>query len=328
MKEVSGRMSKDKLIRFNFLRPTLIEEDRDEKSFDLSGLFDSIIKEYENGKKNYVNQLKEKPKMAEEEKEKLQKYMYTDEYMSDKVKLSSIWKDPDTTYYHIVFERLDYLLPEISKEFGESRRIDAEENEFIGHKISCLYDATLHCLVIQRNISSLGTKAIQQFINTLLQLNDDIFIRLDVITEDNMTKKALRQSSYRSIALKVNRDKAKHFIKNTFQKDLSGAYSIEIKIVAENKRDAELDDEDVKSIINEFSADLKDEVSKEYIDKLVIRAREEEEDSIQDLDLIKQKIQAIIKVEISEERTLSHVSLYEKMVDFYRNQESPFNRLV
>lgn len=73
--------------------------------------------------------------------------------------------------------------------------------------------------------------------------------------------------------------------------------------------------------------DLKDEVSKEYIDKLVIRAREEEEDSIQDLDLIKQKM-TIIKVEISEERTLSHVSLYEeKMVDFI-NQESPFNRLV
>lgn len=323
-------MVKSKLIRFNFLRPTLVEHDKDDKAYNLSELFDKIIEEYREGNNKYRNALKERKDITEEDKEELQRYMYTDTYLSDTVKLSHISQDPQTTYYHIIFERLDYLLPEISKEFGESRQIDAEENEFIGHKISCLYDPSLHCLIIQRNIASLGTKAIQQFINELLFriIGTDEFVRLDVITEDEMTKKALRQSSYRSVALKVNRKKAQDIIRNTFQKDLSGAYSIEIKIVAENKKNAELDNEDVKNLINEFAKDLNDEESKEYIDKLIIRAREEEEDSIQDLDLIKQKIQAVINIDIAEERTLSHIKIFERMVDFYRNQERPFNRLV
>lgn len=48
--------------------------------------------------------------------------------------------------------------------YGESIDVDLEENEYIGHEVSILYDPFHHTMLIQRNISSLSPSGIERFL--------------------------------------------------------------------------------------------------------------------------------------------------------------------
>lgn len=324
-------MAKNKIVRFNFLRPIKEEFDRDDVEYDLTNLFTIIENQYKDYKAKVIKAKKEKK--PEDYVNNISNYFYTHEHSGNKIKLGYVYQDLDNKYFHLVFEKFDYQLYELSKESGESRIIDAEDDEYIGYKISCLYDPANACLIIQRGVNAVGIKAIEGFINKLVYfvLNIEIKLRLDVILEKNTKKKALNQSVYRSIGIQVSRTQAKNFVRELFKKEINGVYSVELTLKTENKKTAEIDSEDMKGIINTYAnmiaKDTRDNNGSE-LEKLVVRAREEEESSVQSIDLISNKIQAIIDVDISEERIISQSGIYSRMVNFYRLQEKPFNRLV
>lgn len=324
-------MAKNKIVRFNFLRPIKEEFDRDDVEYDLTNLFTIIENQY----KDYKSKVKKakKEKKPEDYVNGISNYFYTHEHSGNKIKLSYVDHDLDNKYFHLVFEKFDYQLYELSKESGESRIIDAEDDEYIGYKISCLYDPVNACLIIQRGVNAVGIKAIESFINKLvyLVLNIEIKLRLDVILEKNTTKKALNQSVYRSIGIQVSRTQAQNIVRELFKKEINGVYSVELTLKTENKKTAEIDSEDMKEIINTYANMIAKDThdnNRTELEKLVVRAREEEESSVQSIDLISNKIQAIIDVDISEERIISQSGIYSRMVSFYRLQEKPFNRLV
>ncbi|GAB1613594.1 hypothetical protein HB162lentus_22390 [Mammaliicoccus lentus] len=325
-------MAKNKIVRFNFLRPIKEEFDRDDVEYELTDLFTIIENQYKDCKSEVIKaKKKKKPK---EYVSRISNYFYTYEHAGNKIKLGYVNHDLDNKYFHLVFEKFDYQLYELSKESGESRIIDAEDDEYIGYKISCLYDPANACLIIQRGVNAVGIKAIEGFINKLIDLvlNIEIKLRLDAILEKNTTKKALNQSVYRSIGIQVSRTQAQNIVRELFKKEINGVYSVELTLKTENKKTAEIDSEDMKEIINTYTnmiaKDTYDKNSSSELEKLIVRAREEEDSSVQSIDLISNKIQAIIDVNISEERLISQSGIYDRMVSFYRLQDKPFNRLV
>ncbi|WP_239734675.1 DUF6731 family protein [Mammaliicoccus sp. G-M28] len=325
-------MAKNKIVRFNFLRPIKEEFDRDDVEYELTNLFTTIENQYKECKSKVI-------KAKEEKKPKdylsnISNYFYTYEHSGVKIKLSYVYHDLDNKYFHLVFEKFDYQLYELSKESGESRIIDAEDDEYIGYKISCLYDPANACLIIQRGVNAVGIKAIEGFINKLvyLVLNIEMKLRLDAILEKNTTSKALRQSVYRSIGIQVSREQAQNVLRELFKKEINGVYSVEITLKTENRKTAEINSEDMREIINKYTNMITEDTYQNYseseVEKLIVRAREEEDSSVQSIDLISNKIQAIIDVDISEERIISQSGIYGRMVSFYRLQDKPFNRLV
>lgn len=325
-------MAKNKIVRFNFLRPIKEEFDRDDVEYELTDLFTIIENQYKDCKSEVIKAKKEKK--PKDYVSRISNYFYTYEHAGNKIKLGYVNHDLDNKYFHLVFEKFDYQLYELSKESGESRIIDAEDDEYIGYKISCLYDPANACLIIQRGVNAVGIKAIEGFINKLIDLvlNIEIKLRLDAILEKNTTKKALNQSVYRSIGIQVSRTQAQNIVRELFKKEINGVYSVELTLKTENKKTAEIDSEDMKEIINTYTnmiaKDTYDKNSSSELEKLIVRAREEEDSSVQSIDLINNKIQAIIDVNISEERLISQSGIYDRMVSFYRLQDKPFNRLV
>lgn len=322
-------MSKNKIIRFNYFYLMTDEEDKKPKKYEINDLIEKMRVAYQSGEEEIkkIDKRKYSNKEYDEIVEEKRKFMHVMEYKGEKVRLILIDKHENNTDYHLVFELLDYQLPELTKEYGLPRVIAAEDDEYIGHKISCLYDSFNQVIIIQYNINSLSVKAVELFINKMISNYNfsSIPLKLHLITEKDVKNKILNQSMYRSINMRFSGEEAKHWIGDVFKKVDTGAYTIEIKISSGTRKKDKLDEEFSKDIIKGFVEKIinEDENTKN-IEKFKVKARQEEQERIQEMDLISQKVQTLLPIDISKQRIMKQSRIFDEMINFYRNQDRPF----
>jgi hypothetical protein len=291
-------MAKAKKVGFNFFRPTIKKVNEEERLINLKPLFEIIRNNYEQAR-------------AADNGEEY-KHVYT--YNYEPARLADITVDPETQYYHLIFERLDYQLPNKTTLHGDSKALDLEEDEFIGIDVNVLYDAENHIMMIQRNRNSLGPSGIEVFLKTLLYTTgEEGDFNLAIVSDKSARKRAFKQEAYRKIQMKLTGVKADGLVEKLFSKKPSGIDTIEISFNSKSPKDEKLDDEFSKELLKEY-------VDDEEVIRLQIRARESEDGVVEPIDLIDQKLQTYKVFSFTEERRLNPISVFYEMTRKYTEE--------
>lgn len=91
-------------------------------------------------------------------------------YYGEKVILQKIENQEDLWEMQFIKQRTAELPGIINEKTNEYKKLDLEEDEYIGEEVSALYDEKTNVLMIQRNRNALGITGIQKFFND--KLND------------------------------------------------------------------------------------------------------------------------------------------------------------
>lgn len=293
-------MARNKIVNINVLYTCEIYDRENAYYVNLTELFDNIQKRYVN------NPL----------------YKEVASYDNDPIRLRSINID-NFGYYHIVFERLDGSTYYKTTIYGDTEDLDLDEDEYIGHEVSILYDPNQNVMLIQRNISSLSPTGIERFIRQLYfdYYEEDIYFKLVTAVDDNATDSALNKEIYRQVALKVNKNSTKDLIVGITEDDYEGVETVEIIITAKNNNKSQLNTDTTQNILKKWVNDTS-------VEKLSVRAREGENMPIEDIDLIKQNLKRSLVYRYEQARELDAERVYEDMRNIYRNGDDALSLKV
>ncbi|GAB3801968.1 DUF6731 family protein [Virgibacillus kimchii] len=298
-------MSKNKNVFFNFFRSTTYNSVRGRNErLEIHELLESIRSSYAKGEKKGIPDYK---------------IVYT--YNDDIAMLTEITFDTEHQVYHLVFERLVYNVPNRTSIDGSSEVIRLEENEYIGHEVSLIYDPENCVLMVQRNRDSLSPKGIESCLNSQV-LKYEIADNFDmaIITDPDAKRKAFNQSSYRKIHAKIDGAKADGLVEKLSEMvGLSerdhNIDNIEVVLSSGIKKDDEINDQYAKQILEDFDPEDDD------IKTLRIRSRPEDGDRVQTIDLIEHKIEVFDTVKIDDNRKINAYSIFDKMTVLYFGNE-------
>jgi len=295
-------MAKRKPVGFNFFRPIVELENGDRRFFNFRDIFEKIRTEYSIARQ----------RITEENEPNNFKLIYS--YNNEPARLSDIYVDYSTQYFHLIFERLDYQVPFRTTLHGDSEVIDLNDDEYIGLDVNVLYDPVNHIFMIQRNKVSLGPSGIEMFLNTMINRyvgEIDGTFSLAIVKDTTARRRAFNQAAYRKIHLKVFGLKAKGIIERlTNGNDNVNVDSIEISFNSSIQKESKLDEDFAKQILEEYIDD-------DDVKKLQIRAREEEDGAVEPIDLIDHKLQTFHEFDFRENRQLLPISVFEEMKNKY-----------
>ena len=287
-------MPKSKQVRFYFHK--VVNEGDD---IDLSEVFDKIAKEYQDSLDRY-----------------------TFEIESDMYKLESLKQPNDNEpYYHLVVEELrDFNFPSKTKLMGESQDLGLAEDEFLGEKMSALYDSDNAVFMLQVNRNSISTNKFEVFLNTILDKlkYKDYDLRLPVIVQADAEKVAESFTGYKHVAIKMtqNAKPTNNFdlisiICNSFKSSKeSRLFDVEISLTAKKDKDKGkgkggeyLPDSIVKEVMS---------IERDGITKLNVRGRNLDK-RLETVDLISNKMMETIYFQYDNKRTLNPSSVFSEM---------------
>ncbi|MGQ7518530.1 DUF6731 family protein [Streptococcus suis] len=282
-------MTKTKQVRFYFHK--VVHEG---EQIDLSTVFDEVALKYRDSPDRYTFQLSD-----------------------DKYKLERLTPPNDMEpYYHLVVEELrDFNFPSKTRLNGESQDLGLEEDEFLGEKMSALYDSENALFMLQVNRNSISTNKFELFLSTLLdELNYKCDIRLPVIIQSDAERVARSFTGYKHVAIKMGQDTKPtdnfdliSIIQNAISSDKdSNLFDIEISLTAKkdkNKNGEYLPDSIVREVMS---------IDRNGVKKLNVRGRNYD-DRLETVDLISNKLMEVIHFQYDEKRTLNPVSVFSEM---------------
>lgn len=243
-------------------------------------------------------------------------------YNNDPIRLRSINID-NFGYYHIIFERLDGSTYYKTTIYGDTEDLDLNDDEYIGHEVSVLYDPAQNVMLIQRNISSLSPSGIEMFIRQLYYdyYEEDLYFKLVTAVDDSATEEALKKSMYKQIVLKVNENSSQDLIESVIKDDYEGVETVEIVITTKKSKNSELNKETTQSILKKW-------VDDESVEKLTVRAKDGVDMPIENIDLIKQSLKRALIYRYEQARELDANRVYEDMRGIYRNGDDALSLKV
>ncbi|MFD1707563.1 DUF6731 family protein [Siminovitchia sediminis] len=287
-----------KRVGFNFFEPITQREDGNVVGFNLVPIFEHIRQQYVTGRE-------------QEGAQGNQEYKRVYTYNFEPARLSDVSVDYATQYYHLTFERLSYTLPNRTTLHGESEMLDLDDDEYIGHEVSVLYDPENHVLMIQRNRDSLGPSAISSFIQSLVvEAEAGNNFSIAMISDDTARRRAFRQTAYRKITTKVVGEKALGLLESLYNRRPNGVASVEITLNSSSRRAGEIESDFAVELLEEFIDDPE-------VQKLRIRSREHEESPVEPIDLINHKLEASTTFNLETDRQLNSIRVFEDMVRLY-----------
>ena len=284
-------MAKSKQVRFYFHQVV-----NNGQTIDLSEVFDEVSRLY-----------REKPNVR-----------YTFEIAEVKYKLERLNRPNDSEpYYHLVIEELrDFNFPSKTKLFGESQELGLADDEFLGEKMSALYDYENAVFMLQVNRNSISPNKFESFLSSLLEELEysDYDIRLPIIIQADAENIARSFTGYKHVAIKMGEktEPSDNFdlisiIKNAISssKD-SNLFDVEISLTA--KKDTGGTGEYLPdSIVNEIMS-----INRDGVKKLNVKGRNLE-DKTETVDLISNKLMEVIHFQYDENRTLNPASVFSEM---------------
>lgn len=251
------------------------------------------------------------------------------QFGQDIARLASITLEGDC--YHLIFDRLfDNELPIITELSGESTPLEIEQGEYIGNSVSLLYDSTNHLFMIQRNRDSLGPKALEGALKLIIRnyfedITDDTVnsFSLTLLWEENPTRKALQKEYFKKFHFEVGGQTKDNIVQNLLGIDqgIDGVYTIEVSLKTGKRRNDSIDLETSRELITEY-------VENPDIVKLNVRAKDNLDDFIEPIDLLRQKFIVKIEFSIDSTRHLNPGSVFERMYQEYNQPDGPKGTLL
>lgn len=282
-------MTRTKQVRFYFHK--VVHEG---EQIDLSTVFDEVALRYRDNPDRYTFQLSD-----------------------DKYKLERLARPNDMEpYYHLVVEELrDFNFPSKTRLNGQSQDLGLEEDEFLGEKMSALYDSENALFMLQVNRNSISTNKFEFFLSALLdKLNYKCDVRLPVIIQSDAERVARSFIGYKHVAIKMGQDTNPtdnfdliSIIQNAISSDKdSSLFDVEISLTAKkdkNKNGEYLPDSIVREVMS---------IDRNGVKKLHVRGRNYDE-RLETVDLISNKLTEVIHFQYDNNRTLNPDSVFSEM---------------
>lgn len=294
-------MAKTKVVNFNlFFVCSAFQEDLHEY-FPLNNLLDTLINDYSN-----------EPE-----------YKVVKNYNFDPIRIKSISPPQENGYYHIIMERLDDTKLQKTTIYGESIDVDLEENEYIGHEVSILYDRHNNTMLIQRNISSLSPSGIEKFFDSVLFDYTEEYCNLKLVPaiDQNAYDKAKSSNIFRQFSIKVKGNEADDLIRGLSSNSINGTEYVEIIVSTDRAKNSELDNFEVKKLIGDWS----DSTS---VEKLSVKVKENFDSNIEVIDLMHQAIKRSLIYEYRESSELNAQNIFLDMVRIYRDEDNALSLMI
>jgi len=190
------------------------------------------------------------------------------------------------------------------------------DDEFLGEKMSALYDYENAVFMLQVNRNSISTNKFETFLSSLLEElgYSGCDIRLPIIIQADAEKIAKSFTGYKHVAIKMGEKSVPSanfdlisIIKNAISssKD-SNLFDVEISLTA--KRDTGSTGEYLPdSIVNEILS-----INRDGVKKLNVKGRNIE-DKTETVDLISNKLMEVVHFQYDENRTLNPDSVFAEM---------------
>ncbi|MGF0471170.1 DUF6731 family protein [Lysinibacillus fusiformis] len=298
-------MARKKRVGFNFFRLFTTTEEGNDVYLNITNLLEQIR----------LNYLRQAEGIDEE-----QKLVYS--YQGEPAKLADVRVD-ENNFYHLTFERLlNYQLPIKTTLHGESDVIDIEENEFVGHEVSVLYDPIEHVMMVQRNRDSLGPTAISEFLNSIVEeseLASNAF--LSVITDREARHRGFNQNKYKKLQVKVSGMEAQNLLRRLLDGAPQGVETVELIVSSGRGRESEIENESIHPILERY-------VGNDDVQKLKVSGKYEEYSNVEPVDLLNQKLETFVDLDYREHRYFNPISVYEKMLGKYIHEDGGFRNII
>ncbi|MEK5199629.1 DUF6731 family protein [Staphylococcus sp. FSL H8-0121] len=301
-------MESKRIVNFYFYNVFEVDEQLNENSASLSELLDELYNQYNDSD---INKLEKDELNKDGELKHIKRMAYKDET----IRLIHIFKN-ENNYYQLTFERLDHIIPNVSKLLGESKQLDLEEDEYIGHQITVLYDDRKHTFMIQRNINSLSPNAVESFVYKLYEdkYDNDKHIEFSLIKDSRKQQEVHNAEEYRDIFVRVTKESSEELFKRLISsrnRDINIDY-FEFKIKAKKENDEYISKEIAKELIEEYE-------KSEDIEKLLVNAKINEMDRVSLVDVLSQKLKRQIEFTKNDRSELNTDEVFARMADLYRN---------
>lgn len=306
-----------RIVNFYFYNVFEVDEQLNKTQAELSSILDKMYDIYNDDSKtkelkNFNNSENSNAEISIQDNslEHIEKMAYNDEV----IRLINVFKN-ENDYYQLTFERLDHIIPNVSKVLGTSKQLELEDDEYIGHQITVLYDEVKHVFMIQRNISSLSPGAVESFINKLYKdRNDDAkHIEFSLITDKRKQENVHDALEYRDIFVRVTKESSKELFKRLFSeenREINIDY-IEFKIKAKKNNDEYISEGIAKEIIKKYE-------NSDDIQKLLVNAKINESERVTLVDVLNQKLQRREEFKRNDRLELNTNEVFSRMVKIYR----------
>lgn len=298
-------LARKKRVGFNFFRLFTTTEEGNDVYLIITNLLEQIR----------LNYLRQAEGIDEE-----QKLVYS--YQGEPAKLADVRVD-ENNFYHLTFERLlNYQLPIKTTLHGESDVIDIEENEFVGHEVSVLYDPIEHVMMVQRNRDSLGPTAISEFLNSIVEeseLASNAF--LSVITDREARHRGFNQNKYKKLQVKVSGMEAQNLLRRLLDGAPQGVETVELIVSSGRGRESEIENESIHPILERY-------VGNDDVQKLKVSGKYEEYSNVEPVDLLNQKLETFVDLDYREHRYFNPISVYERMLGKYIHEDGGFRNII
>ncbi|ULG74174.1 DUF6731 family protein [Macrococcus brunensis] len=309
-------MESQRVVNFYFYNVFEVDERLSNKPADLTELFNELYNLYNPAKdsSNDIDKTRLDNEQGENVEENLLDYLKIIPYNDEKVKLIYVYKN-ENDYFHLTFERLHHVIPNVSKVLGSTKPLDLEDDEYIGHQITVLYDPFKKVFMIQRNISSLSPNGVEIFIDTLYREKYDNGreIKLSLIEDERRKQEVFNAEEYRDFFVRITRESSKDLFKRIFpsNRDINVEY-VEFRVKAEKVNDVYFENDAAKEIIETYKKN-KD------VEKLMVKARINENENISVVDVYNQKLQRQIIFTKNDRSELNTDEVFSRMQEIYRD---------
>lgn len=305
-------MESKRIVNFYFYNIFEVDEQLNKDLADFTTIFDELEESYKDMQKENDN--REVSEKEEDQMDSLKTIAYRDEH----IRLIKVQKN-ENGYYHLTFERLHHVIPNVSKILGASKKLDLEPDEYIGHQITVLYDPFKFTIMLQRNISSLSPNGVETFLNNLYieKYNEDKHIELSLVIDKHKKKSIHHASEYRDIFVRVTKESSKDLFKRMWPHHrMINLDYLEFKIKAKKSINKNNDTEYIKEeIAHEIIESYKESSD---VDKLLVKAKIDDSDKVTLVDVLNQKLQRQIEFTKNDRYELNTNKVYEQMERVYR----------
>jgi hypothetical protein len=247
----------------------------------------------------------------------------TIKYKQERARLEKFSYDAKSGYlWDMYFCRLrDFNLPSRARENEPSEPIDLDDDEYIGENVSAIYDENNYIIMIQRNKYSLGPAAIEEYVNTFADPEEEINFR--PISMPNPEKKFRSAEYVRKLRIKFSDIPKIHDIKNTspsvmkWLKVMNEYEPINAEIILSvgKKRNKTLGGN-----LRGFVEELFD--NRDFISKAEASIKLSELTDIEVVDLFAEYIHDIATFKVPPRATLNHEAVIYEMKNLYEKRRT------
>lgn len=243
--------------------------------------------------------------------------LYGERVRLDKIELINAHPE----IYSLHFTRLRNDRPAyIELEEALLKEIPLDPGEYIAEDISCLYDAELRVLMIQRNIHSLSVSGLEAYLNEFK--DDDTDISLQFISDKSVVDAALSNKKFRKLELRAasaNEDSKLTPLRGIISPFMEmftgfGGTNFAIEISA-GRSGEDLTKEQVKEVLEAIRSD------RSLFSSALISAKQSSSVPIEKYDLINGKLYVYRRYNLPTGSFLNPNSVIEDIGPFYYNSD-------